>query len=92
MVSVFLFRHPKCHFLVLENRHFCRKCPFSIALLVTFLSFALVSHLVYYQSGLQSGADSDGSPQYTFHHGSEGDLSGSPTYIVELGDADLLYM
>ena len=22
MVSVFLFRHPKCHFLALENRHF----------------------------------------------------------------------
>ena len=31
VVSVFLFPHPKCHFLALENGHFCRKCPFSCA-------------------------------------------------------------
>ena len=28
VVSVFLFRHPKCHFFPRENGHFCRKCPF----------------------------------------------------------------
>ena len=31
VVSVFLFRHPKRHFLPLENGHFLQKCPFSSA-------------------------------------------------------------
>ena len=31
VVSVFLYRHPKCHFLARENGHFWQKCPFSRA-------------------------------------------------------------